>query len=156
MNIFILDYDMETNVKYYTNKHIVKMITETAQLLSFVNRLNGLNEGYKLSKTHKNHPCTKWTGESLSNYRYLKELLNHLHNEYLHRYPKPKGIKHKAYEIALTLTEPSLKDKGLTPFVQCMPDRYKNECAVKAYRNYYLGEKQHIFQWKNRQRPYWV
>jgi len=24
---------------------------------------------------------------------------------------------------------------------QCMPDEYKDECSVKAYWNYYIGEK---------------
>lgn len=156
MNIFILDNDMKQNVKFYTNKHIVKMITESVQLLSFVNRLNGLEQGYKLSKTHKNHPCTKWCGESLSNWKYLYNLVFHMHDEYLYRYPKKDGIKHKAFEIMLTLSEPNIKDVGLTEFVQCMPDQYKCDNAVQAYRNYYLGDKVHLFKWKNREIPYWI
>ena len=24
---------------------------------------------------------------------------------------------------------------------QCMPDEYKDECSIKAYWNYYIGEK---------------
>ena len=27
---------------------------------------------------------------------------------------------------------------------QCMPDEYKDKCSVKAYWNYYIGDKSHI------------
>ncbi len=33
MNIFILDWDVKKNAKYHVDKHVVKMILETAQLL---------------------------------------------------------------------------------------------------------------------------
>ena len=36
-----------------------------------------------------------------------------------------------------------------------MPEEYKNEDAVKAYRAYYLGEKTAFATWKNSETPYW-
>lgn len=39
MNIFFLDGDPELAARYHCNKHVVKMVTETAQLLSTAHRL---------------------------------------------------------------------------------------------------------------------
>ena len=43
----------------------------------------------------------------------------------------------------------------LTPFVKAMPDKYKNDDAVKAYRDYYLGDKWEFATWKARREPDW-
>ena len=43
----------------------------------------------------------------------------------------------------------------ITPFAQAMPDEYKNENAVEAYRAYYLGEKTGIAEWKYSDTPAW-
>lgn len=37
-----------------------------------------------------------------------------------------------------------------------MPDKYKIDNAVGSYRNYYLNDKRHLFNWKNREIPEWV
>jgi hypothetical protein len=51
---------------------------------------------------------------------------------------------------------PCLPDIGLTEFAQAMPDKYKVKGdAVKAYRNYYNGEKARIAKWKNGNVPTW-
>ena len=38
---------------------------------------------------------------------------------------------------------------------QCMPDEYKGDCAVKAYRDYYVGEKARFAKWKVSGAPWW-
>lgn len=43
----------------------------------------------------------------------------------------------------------------LTDFVQAMPEHYRLNDAVKAYRNYYKGEKAEIAVWKNSVIPDW-
>ena len=152
MNIFILALGAEENVSYYFDKHVVKMITEHTQLLSTANRLSGLDEGYKL--THKNHPCAIWVRESLSNWKWLKNLNEKLHNEYQYRYGKDKF--HAAYVTMLTLSEPDIPDIGPTPFKAAMPASYREDCVVESYRNYYMGvEKEHLRSWKKRNKPYW-
>jgi hypothetical protein len=35
-----------------------------------------------------------------------------------------------------------------TPFVQCMPEQYKRQNAVEAYRAYYKGEKAGFAKWR--------
>lgn len=37
-----------------------------------------------------------------------------------------------------------------------MPDEYKVDSVVQSYRNYYIGEKQHILQYTKRDIPYWL
>ena len=88
MNIFVLDNDINICAKYHCDKHVIKMILESAQMLSSVVRLNGHDIGYKL--THQNHPCTIWARKSLSNYLWLFQLTDSLNSEYRYRYSKAK------------------------------------------------------------------
>ncbi len=62
MNIFLLDIDWQINATYHVDKHVVKMILESAQLLSTAVRLSGIDAGYKAA--YKNHPCAIWTRQS--------------------------------------------------------------------------------------------
>ena len=39
MNVFVLDYDPKTAAEMHCDKHVVKMILETAQLLSTSHRM---------------------------------------------------------------------------------------------------------------------
>lgn len=153
MNIFILDRDFVKNAQYHVDKHVVKMITEHAQIMSTVCRLNDIDAGYKA--THIHHPCVKWANESLDNWLYILELTNALHKEWKFRYKHPASKIHKAFEVMLSLPVPDIEDIGLTPFAQAMPDSYKNKDAVVAYRNYYINEKKHLASWKNREVPEW-
>jgi len=153
MNIFILDYNHKKNAEYHVDRHVVKMITEEAQLLCSTYYFTNQEylSPYKL--THKNHPCSVWTRSSLSNWLWLRDLGIALYEEYKFRY----GDKdHKSGDIILDLEIPNLPDVGLTEFVQCMPDEYKNKCAVKAYRDYYIGEKQHLLKYTRREIPEWL
>jgi hypothetical protein len=151
MNIFILDFDPHVAALYHADKHCVKMILESAQLLCSTMRVHDIDYGYKLC--YRNHPCRKWLDESRENFYWLKKLGLSLCKEYTFRY----GKIHKSQKILEECYCPdSTPDSLLTPFVQAMPDKYKNKDAVIAYRNYYIGEKSHIFQWKNRKIPYWI
>jgi hypothetical protein len=152
MNIFILDNDPRLAAQYHCDKHVVKMVTETAQMLCAVLILSGETAPYRL--THKNHPCTKWAMSSLSNWMWLKRLGLHLNDEYNYRYGMHKI--HKAGEVIKSLPAPKIQDLGLTPFPQAMPDQYKDADPVKAYRSYYAGEKQRMLQYKNREMPAWA
>lgn len=140
---------------YHCDKHVVKMITEHSQMLSTAVRSTGIDAGYK--ETHINHPCTKWVRESIDNWIWLWKLNDYLHDEWRYRYGHPKNKNHKAWEVMKALPFPAdLPNIGLTPFVQAMPDEYKNEDAVVAYRNYYKNEKKGFATWKNRAEPFWM
>ena len=45
VNIFILDENPKTCAEYHCDKHVIKMILESAQMLSTVSRLNGGEAG---------------------------------------------------------------------------------------------------------------
>ena len=149
MNIFWLDYDMEKNVTYYCDKHVVKMILEYAQLLSTVCRLNGVEEGYKAS--HINHPCSIWCRESLDNWLLLRELAFNLSEEFYHRYHNV----HSSFYVIRELSLPNIPSKDITPAPQCMPSQYKCDDLVIVYRNYYIGEKSRFARWTKRPVPEW-
>lgn len=149
MNIFFLEYDDDLIAKSHCDKHVVKMILESAQLLSASSFKAGLVQGYK--PTHKNHPMTIWSGESLSNWLWLKKLALELCAEYTYRY----GKVHKSEAVINSLIDPPIEDKGFTVPPQCVPDPYRDDDYVKAYRNYYMGEKSHIAKWTNREVPAW-
>lgn len=152
MNIFILDYDIEKCAQYHCDPHAVKMILESAQMLSTALRANGIDKGYQ--PTHVNHPCTMWARSSLSNWKWLRLLAKHLNAEYKHRFDK--GNNHASWDLIYSLPDPPIEDIGLTPFAQAMPDEYKNQDPVTAYRNFYFGEKKELFRWTKRETPHWI
>ena len=163
MNIFILDESPELCARYHVNKHVVKMILETAQLMSTAVRVSLIEESNKklttmpelgiYKTTHTKHPCSLWTKESLDNFLWLAELGKALGKEYTFRY----GKEHRSIEVikrCVGLKHVITKGK-ITKFAQAMPDKYKCENAVNAYRAYYIGDKAKIAEWKNRPEPEW-
>lgn len=58
-------------------------------------------------------------------------------------------------ECSKLLKENSELEKCLTPFAQAMPDKYKDDDAIKAYRHYYLGDKWDIATWKTGNPSWW-
>lgn len=156
MNIFVLDYDPKTCAKYHADKHVVKMILEHAQMMSTAIRLSGIDAGYKI--THKNHPCSIWTRSSLDNFMWLYDLTYFLNEEYKRRYKHT--YNHKSFDvienILMITPEINIPNIGMTEFAQAMPDQYRNIDAVKAYRNYYINEKSHLFSWKDTEQPFWI
>jgi len=160
MNIFILDYNIEKNAQYHCDKHIVKMITESCQMISTAIRLMVKEDlpDFIYKSTHLNHPCNKWTRESWNNLNYHLRLAKALYNEYQYRYNKPNKHQRNKKIIDYGLKHlPSVIGNEITSeFPQSMPEQYKNKDVVIAYRNYYNAEKRHLFKWKNRARPKWI
>ena len=154
MNIFFLDENPTLSAQYHVDKHVVKMILETAQLLCGVHHTTDQvtdQVPYKLS--HKNHPCAVWARESLSNYLYLCELGLELGKEYTYRY----GKRHKSIEVIewCIVNKPNIPDIGFTTPAMAMPDEFKVDSVVESYRNYYMGAKISLASWKNREKPFW-
>jgi hypothetical protein len=154
MNIFFLDENPILSAQYHVDKHVVKMILETAQLLCSVHHVTDQDTDqvpYKLS--HKNHPCAIWARKSLSNYLYLCELGLELSKEYTHRY----GKQHKSEMVILwcIMNKPNIPDIGFTEPAKAMPDEFKVDSVVESYRNYYMGAKSDLAAWKNREKPFW-
>tara|TARA_R100001163_G_C5068208_1_gene208183 strand:+ start:4127 stop:4594 length:468 start_codon:yes stop_codon:yes gene_type:complete len=150
MNIFLLDWDIPTCARYHCDKHVVKMILESTQMLSSVHtRYESELAPYR--PVHQKHPCTLWAGETKDNYLHLLGLAKELCKEYTFRY----GKIHKCQDVLKQIDNPpaNLNKCGSTDPAQAMPDQYKNKDPIKAYRDYYLHEKQRFAVWKNRPIP---
>ena len=164
MNLFIISRNFQECVEAMFDKHISKIILEAVQMLCTAKLLLCENETvpfqlYKIS--HKNHPVSIWVRNSLENYLWTLDLVDAMHTEWKYRYGHPADKEHKSYIVAKHLREYAPKASqfpatGLTPFAQAMPDEYKCEDAVEAYRRYYQSpEKQRIASWKKRNPPEW-
>lgn len=153
MNIFVLDTDTVKCAQYHIDKHCVKMILETTQLLN--NALIFHNKLYVpvYKETHKNHPASIWARTSRDNYEWLNHLGLELCKEYTYRY----GKTHKCQSILKDLTHGNsfIPSGPMTPFEKCMPDQYKVNDPVESYRNYYRGDKAYIAKWTRRETPDW-
>jgi len=152
MNIFVLSKNPKTCAKLHCDKHVVKMILESCQMLSTCQDYYGIKPIYK--PTHINHPCNVWVRESRSNYIWLCDLTYYLLKEYEYRYNK----KHKCEKVLKYCFEniPNFKFYKMTPFRMAMPEKYKCNNVVKAYRNYYIGEKLQFCKWTKRDVPTFI
>jgi hypothetical protein len=109
MNIFYLDRDPIEAARLQCDRHVVKMILETAQLLSTAhNELDGGQIAYK--STHKNHPSAVWARASAENYYWLQRHLGALGHEYFRRY----GRVHKTIQTHSQAPSHALLEAYLT------------------------------------------
>lgn len=153
MNIFILDEDIERCAAYHCDQHVVKMILESVQLLCTALNKKQFETPYK--STHSQHPCVLWVEESWDNFQWLVALTHALNREYRYRYNK--DVDHKSMAVLAQIEGLRYESKGLTPFAQAMPEHYKVPGdAVRAYRQFYRGDKQHFARWSKREAPDWL
>lgn len=153
MNIFVLDPDPRTAARMLCDKHVVKMIIESAQILCTVGRQRGFNTPYR--STHARHPCTLWAGESKSNWNWLIEHSLEMCAEYTRRY----GRVHKTLGVIEWCANSNIgptADRGLTPHPLAMPAIFKTADPVESYRNYYLGAKSKFAKWKLGAPEWWI
>jgi Pyrimidine dimer DNA glycosylase len=143
MNIFFLHRNPRIAAQYHCDKHVVKMIIETAQLLYSAHwMLNSQlpTNAYKLA--HKNHPCSIWVRQSITNYMWLASLGWWLCKEYQARYGVHKVHKTEAHIVWLIHNPPrGIPYLDMTPLAQAMPDIYKDENPIRAYRRFYICSK---------------
>lgn len=176
MNIFFLHTQAKAAAEYHCDKHVVKMILESAQLLSTAHRvldgspiveknpngrrmtrwrLNDPRDQILYQASHVNHPSAIWVRSNMDHYRWLYDLMYYLIGEYKYRY---EGKYHKCE----TMLEPLLDSPTNIPIVdwedppQAMPDDAKvYGDSVAAYRKYYQLHKRQMANWKIRGVPDW-
>ena len=149
MNIFVLDENPVVAANYACDKHVVKMILESAQMLCAAHP-DG-DAPYK--RSFYNHPCTKWVRASTENYDWLIKHAMALCAEYTRRY----GKVHKTQRVIewCDKNRPELQIGILSKWPKCMPDYCKEESVVSSYRNYYKNEKAKFAKWKDGNVPAW-
>jgi len=166
MNIFYLHKDPQVAARSMTNRHVVKMILESAQMLSTTHRLlDGIfelsfksnNKGsfksigywkmqndhleselYKVA--HRNHPSTIWVRSSYNHYIWLYNHMMELGAEYTRRYGKVHASITKLGDI-LSKAPHNIPRKGFKPAPCAMPDLYKTGDSIESYHKYYRAEK---------------
>lgn len=182
MNIFYLDHNQAKCAKYHCDRHVVKMILETGQLLTTAVRyLFGVysTEGAvpfwsKLPlATHTNHPCAVWVRQNRAHYDWLYNLFVELLREFEFRY----GHSHSWSSLIGLLNPENFAEKLMYtgPFMPpplCMPDTCKLvvdwsesriptqqmliDYTVESYRWYYEKEKLRFCTYKRREWPVWL
>lgn len=175
MNIFFLHESPGYAAQMMVDKHVVKMILESAQLLSTAHRvldgkeyiddsgkrkvkrwkLKGVKEKELYSATHVNHPSAKWVRENALHYMWLYSHFVSLLEEYTYRY----GKQHKCERMCRYLGKrPSNIDWGAFKQPPCAMDEVYiiSDDAVENYRHYYMCGKSHLHQWTRRPIPQWV
>jgi len=179
MNIFVLDKDPFVSAKYMCDKHVVKMIVETAQMLSTAHRvwdgvpLNSTSASGRKYKKYvmpdgewdnilckavmPNHPCTAWCIQTTENYKWLFRHGLGLLEEYTARYGKVHKMEllYFNYLSHTPKIQRTWYNNDLTEFPQAMPPQYKDPDPVTAYRQYYINEKSRFAKWKMGNVPDW-
>lgn len=160
MNIFILSTNPVEAAQMQCDKHVVKMVLESAQMLSTAHRIldgDAVNpELYR--KVHARHPCTLWTMETDFNYRWHYKHFIALGEEYTFRYGKVHSSIQKLAGI-LSHAPRNIPVGGLTPFALAMkqyPECVVENNPVASYRNFYLADKKDFAKWtRGRKAPEW-
>lgn len=171
MNIFALDSDPAACARAHVDKHVVKMIIETAQLLSTAHHILATSEFpapadiYKA--THRNHPSAVWVRQTGENYWWTFRLFLALLAEYEYRYFR----QHASFRLCDSLAvvpDPLWADGDtlsgpLTPVTPAMPDDAKVfprpatfDESVQNYRRYYRDQKSDLHVWTRRPKPEWI
>lgn len=162
MNIFALDYQPRDAAQMHCDRHVVKMVLETAQILSTVHHIHESENASRVYKpTHKNHPSVKWAAKAWGNYYWLYGLFDELSREYTHRFNKVhKSWDELKYELSTAPRNLARSESNhfSTPFALAMPDVYKfvSDDPVECYRAYYVHEKADMLTYTNRRRPEWM
>jgi len=180
MNIFILNKDPVIAAQEQCDKHVVKMILESGQMLSTAHRMLDATETRGPSKSgkttvkkwvfedderedilykavHMYHPCTTWTIESGENYEWHYKHFVALCDEYKYRYGKTHATDIRLREPLENMPN-NIEYKGLTGFALAMkafPDCI-TECPVESYQNYYHTKLAYMpMVWSKRKQPEW-
>lgn len=179
MNIFATNIDPYVAGAEHLDKHVVKMPIEYSQLLATAHRvLDGIPSEFEHPRkglidypyalqeeqgstpilplaSHQNHPSAIWARECSANYEWLYNLYLAVGAEYTYRY----GREHASMRHAKRLQyfpENIRHSKEMTPFTMAMPDEYKCDDPIIAYRKYIsFGKRDDLHVWSHRETPFW-
>lgn len=180
MNIFALSPVPEVAAKWHCDKHVSKMIVEAAQMLSTAHRMLDGSMSRRSSKSgktkvrywemgdnredilykavHCGHPCTVWTMESHSNYKWHYELFKELCKEYTYRYGKVHATETKLMDVLKEIPK-NIKKSYMTPFALAMgsnPECINYDDPIGSYQQFYQTKQDRFkMSWSKRETPHW-
>ena len=174
MNIFYVHKDPVVSAKMLIDKHVVKMIIESAQMLSTAHRLldgeqyedktkagrrikrwrlsNKVNEDIIYKASHMKHPSTVWVMDNVLHYNWLYKHMIALNDEYKKRYNHTKNhvTIDKLGDILKHPPKNAKYNKMATDPKPAMPEHCKVPGdSVASYRKYYILEKRRFATWKS-------
>jgi len=145
MNVFALSEDPKQAARWHCDKHVVKMLLESVQILNGALYERELDDMAFYGYTHKHHPCTLWAAESWANFEWLVQLTHYLDKEWQLRYDH--DYHHTSYHKVLDnwwngreWTLPAEREPR-TKFALAMPEDVKRDDPIMAYRDYYREYK---------------
>jgi hypothetical protein len=148
MNIFVLDLDPVKAARMHCDKHVPKMCVEAAQMMASALRRHGATDEQmpfrkdgksRYKGGYKNHPCTRWAGDSRDNFIWLARHAQALLTEYSNRFDKVHACNGPIH--IMSCKDYIIPEGGLMHFAQAMPDEYRDNDAVKAYQAYYHSKQ---------------
>lgn len=182
MNIFALSRSPQNAAQQMLDKHVIKMPTETCQMLhtnalyfDYIEHYGETPSLAQLKAFHKdinsnlmkpamlNHPSTIWARQNPNNTRWLYSHGCALCDEYTHRYNKKHGSQSRILDIAYTI-DFQADPWWATPITIAMDDKYrldynndidKWDFVIKSYRHYYLEGKWKFAEWRQNRMPEW-
>jgi len=149
MNIFILDRDVSKCAEYIDEVRLPKMILESTQMMAsalYANRASDEEIPFtkagksRYGNAHPNHPCTIWAGKNYLNYCFLRDLAIAMCRSYTARFGKIHACEAPIIHMG-SLWNKFVYSEEMSPFVQAMPDQYKDKDPVRAYRAYYRSKE---------------
>jgi len=165
MNIFVLSDNPSVAAEMMIDKHVVKMPTESLQMISTIVEMHGY--GHPFRPVMANHPCTIWARQSSKNFQWLVDHTHALCKEYTIRYGKKHDVETHLddYEYEIEQVGVELKKIGnkLTPFaIAISPDMkcrqhpdFESADTIGKYRLYYLEDKWQMASWQLGHPKWW-
>lgn len=162
MNIFVLNEDPKLAARDLCEKHITKMVAESAQLLQNCFSKDVLQSapltqsGRFRSHGYYNHPCSKWTRATKTNMTWLIDHVTEMENERLRRGYNPHFSMSFIQWASKNIDVSVCPNGGLQDFAIAISDdklcrkdqRFAKANSVVKYRLYYAYDKS-FAQWKN-------
>lgn len=150
MNIFVLDDDPKKIPLMMCDQHVVKMILESAQMLSTVHRIYK-NTDVPCKSTHIKHPCTIWVSKNYKHYMWLKDHWIALMEEYNYRYNKIHIYNQHIKKLQNPPTY--IPDINFNTFALAMPKEFQNpKDPILSYRKFYANKK-FVLRYTKREPP---
>lgn len=164
MNIFVLSENPRQAAKYLADKHVPKMLVESAQMLANAYTLDMLakddcpktQKGTSRKHSYLHHPCSKWAIECFGNWYWLLKHAQEICRQFKLRRGKNHFTEDFIYWCYLHVPNwlPKYPDFSTTKFAIAMPEEYITDDIVESYRNYYKCEKS-FAKWDKTEIPNW-
>lgn len=155
MNIFVTDNCPVKSARYLDDKRVIKMISESCQMLATALHHHGIKD-VPIKSTHVNHPANVWARSTQQNYKWLLRHAIALMHEKRRRYPENKHHQYEQHINYFRENAKHLPNFVQTPFVNCAANQelnidYKHISDVNLAYQLYLNDR-----WDNDKRtPTW-